>query len=222
MEFLDLFLHVDDHLKEIIHNYQNWTYAILFLIIFIETGLVIWPFLPGDSLLFAGGMLIAQGGTGLNIWAMIGILIVAAVLGDTVNYFIGKFFGNKMLSWKVRGRLLIKPKYMEQTHAFYEKYGAFTVIAARFFPIIRTFVPFVAGIGSMNYSKFISFNVIGGVLWITSVSLAGYYLGEIPIVRDNFEAIVFGIIGVSIIPIAFGVIKAYVQNRRNRNKNNPA
>lgn len=216
MEFLDLFLHVDDHLKQIISEYQNWTYAILFLIIFVETGLVIWPFLPGDSLLFAGGMLIAQGGTGLNIWVMIGILIVAAVLGDTANYFIGKFFGNRVLAWKFRGKLLVKPKYMEQTHAFYEKYGAFTVIAARFFPIIRTFVPFVAGIGSMNYSRFILFNVIGGVLWITTVSLAGFYLGEVPIVRDNFEAIVFGIIGVSVIPIGYGIIKGYLQNRKNK------
>ena len=142
-----------------------------------------------------------------------GILIVAAILGDTANYFIGKFFGNRMLSWKLRGKPLVKPKYMEQTHTFYEKYGPLTVIAARFFPIIRTFVPFVAGIGSMNYSRFILFNIIGGVLWITSVSLAGYYLGEIPIVRDNFETVVFGIVGVSIIPIVYGVIRTYFQNR---------
>lgn len=216
MEFLDFFLHIDKHLKEIISEYQNWTYIILFLIIFIETGLVIWPFLPGDSLLFAGGMLIAQGGTGLNIWVMIGILIVAAVLGDTVNYFIGKFFGDKLLTKTVRGKLIVKPKYMEDTHAFYEKYGAFTIIAARFFPIIRTFAPFVAGIGKMQYGKFVSYNIIGGVLWITSVSLAGYFLGEIPVVRNNFELVIFGIIGVSVIPIGYGIIKAYLGKRKNK------
>lgn len=216
MEFLDFFLHVDKHLKEIISEYQNWTYAILFLIIFIETGLVIWPFLPGDSLLFAGGMLIAQGGTGLNIGVMIIILIVAAILGDTANYFIGRFFGEKMLALKFRGKLLVKPKYMDDTHAFYEKYGPFTIIAARFFPIIRTFAPFVAGIGKMQYTKFISYNIIGGILWITSVSLAGYYLGEIPVVRDNFEIVIFGIIGVSVIPIAYGIIKGYLNKRKNK------
>ncbi|HEY8367099.1 MAG TPA: VTT domain-containing protein, partial [Bacteroidia bacterium] len=161
--FIDFFLHLDDHLRQIITDYQNWTYLILFLIIFIETGLVIWPFLPGDSLLFAVGTFAATGE--LNLAMLLVLLFIAAVLGDTVNYLIGKYFGEKMLQFKFRGKNLVKEKHMEKTHNFYEKYGPKTIILARFVPIVRTFAPFVAGIGKMHYGKFITYNIVGGFIW---------------------------------------------------------
>lgn len=205
--FLDFFLHLDDHLRDIILKYENWTYLILFAIIFVETGLVIWPFLPGDSLLFAAGSFAAAGM--LNLAYLLVLLFVAAFLGDTVNYLIGKYFGEKILSLKFRGKPIVKPKYMEKTHAFYEKHGPKTIILARFVPIVRTFAPFVAGIGTMNYRKFISYNLIGGFVWVVGITLLGYFFGTIPIVKENFELVVLGIIGLSVLPIIFEFARSF-------------
>jgi len=212
--FLDFFLHLDDHLRDIILKYENWTYLILFLIIFVETGLVVWPFLPGDSLLFAAGTFAALGM--LNLPLLLVLLFVAAVLGDTANYFIGKFFGEKMLAFKIRGRVLVKPKYMQQTHEFYEKHGPKTIILARFVPIVRTFAPFVAGIGTMDYKKFISYNLIGGALWIVGLTLLGYFFGTIEVVSKNFELVILGIIALSVVPMLFEIVRNYLKNRKNK------
>ena len=210
--FLDFFLHLDDHLRQIILDYQGWTYLILFLIIFIETGLVIWPFLPGDSLLFAAGTFAATGE--LNLAALLILLFVAAVAGDTVNYYIGKYFGDKMLGFKFRGKNIVKEQHMEKTHNFYEKHGTKTIILARFVPIVRTFAPFVAGIGKMNYSKFITYNIVGGFIWVFSLTLLGYFFGNIPIVAKNFEIVVLGIIGISVLPIFFEFAKEWLKKKQ--------
>lgn len=203
-ELLDFVLHPD--LAALLSQYGHYLYAILFLIIFVETGVVVMPFLPGDSLLFTAGLLAAGGG--LNIFILIGLLFVAAFLGDTVNYLIGKFFGNKAMMLKFRGKQLIKQEYINQTHEFYEKHGPKTIILARFVPIVRTFAPFVAGVGSMNYSTFITYNVVGGLLWVSSMTILGYFLGEIQFVKDNLEKFVLGIVFVSVLPIVFETIKA--------------
>ncbi|MEW6469390.1 MAG: DedA family protein, partial [Bacteroidota bacterium] len=200
-EFLDYFLHLDDKLRDLITEYDNWIYLILFLIVFVETGLVIMPFLPGDSLLFAAGSFAALGM--LNLWYILILLFIAAVLGDTVNYYLGKNVGLKVLRWKIGRRQLVKQKYIDQTHAFYEKHGPKTIIIARFVPIVRTFAPFVAGIGEMNYRKFISFNVTGGFVWVVSLTLLGYWFGTTEIVKNNFEIVIFGIIFISLLPIVF-------------------
>lgn len=210
--FLDFFLHLDDHLRQIITDYQNWTYLILFLIIFIETGLVIWPFLPGDSLLFAVGTFAATGE--LNLAMLLVLLFIAAVLGDTVNYLIGKYFGEKMLQFKFRGKNLVKEKHMEKTHSFYEKHGPKTIILARFVPIVRTFAPFVAGIGKMHYGKFITYNIVGGFIWVFGITLLGYFFGNIPIVAKNFEIVVLGIIGISVLPIIYELAKGYFSKNK--------
>lgn len=201
---IDFILHIDQHLVEIVSSYQTWTYLILFLIIFAETGFVVTPFLPGDSLLFAAGAIIAKPETGLNIFAVCGILIVAAILGDLVNYHIGKFIGPKAFSGKYK---LLKKEYLEKTEAFYNKYGGKTIIYARFVPIIRTFAPFVAGIGAMRYSKFATYNVVGGVLWISSFLFLGYFFGGIPVIKSNFTLVVFAIILLSVLPPVIGVVK---------------
>lgn len=217
MEFLqstlDFFLHLDDHLFSLIMSYGVWIYLILFLIIFVETGLVVMPFLPGDSLLFAAGTFCAGvvGSNGeiasLNLWSVLFLLSVAAILGDSLNYYLGKNIGLKVLSWKVGERQIINPKYIEQTQAFYNKNGAKTIIIARFVPIVRTFAPFVAGIGSMNYATFIKYNIIGGLIWVVGLTVAGYLFGNLPIVRDNFETVIFGIIGISLLPMVWEFIK---------------
>ena len=204
---LDFFLHLDTHLGAMIDHYGVWIYAILFLIIFVETGLVIMPFLPGDSLLFAAGLFAAQDNV-LNIWILLILLLIAAILGDTVNYFIGKYAGNKVLGWKYRGKQLVNPKYMEKTHHFFEKHGAKTIVLARFVPIVRTFAPFVAGLGEMHYGKFVSYNVIGGAVWVILLTLAGYWFGNNDIIRNNFEKVILGIILVSILPIIIEFVKA--------------
>lgn len=204
-EFIDFFLHLDDHLKIIIEEYGTATYAILFLIIFVETGLVIMPLLPGDSLLFAAGSFAGLGM--LNLAYLMILLFIAAVLGDTVNYFCGKKIGLKILKWKIRNRQLVKQKYIDQTHAFYEKYGAKTIIIARFVPIVRTFAPFVAGIGEMNYPKFIVYNLVGGAVWVVGLLLLGYLFGGLEIVKNNFETVIFGIIFLSILPIIIEFVK---------------
>lgn len=204
--FLDFFLHLDKHLADIMQNYQGTTYFILCLIIFCETGLVATPFLPGDSLLFAAGMLTASTGI-LNIWLMIPLLIISAILGDNVNYFVGRFFGEKVFEIKFLKRF-IKREYLDKTHAFYEKHGGKTIIMARFVPIVRTFAPFAAGLGKMNYSKYISFCLVGGFLWVPMLSLAGYYLGNIPVIKENFEKVIFAIIFISILPILISALKS--------------
>jgi membrane-associated protein len=205
-DFIDLFLHLDVHLNTVIRDYGMWTYLILFLIIFCETGLVVTPILPGDSLLFAAGTFAAIGSLDVT-WLFI-LLTVAAVLGDAVNYAVGHFMGPKVFS-QTDSRIF-KKEYLDRTHQFYEKYGGKTIIIARFVPIVRTFAPFVAGVGSMTYAKFASYNVIGGVLWVVVCVGAGYAFGNIPIVKDNFTLVILGIIFVSILP---GVIE-YLRQRQ--------
>ncbi|MCT1523739.1 MULTISPECIES: DedA family protein [Sphingobacterium] len=201
---IDFILHIDDHLVEIVNNYQTWTYLILFLIIFAETGLVVTPFLPGDSLLFAAGAIIAKPETDLNVFVMWILLMVAGILGDLVNYHIGKYIGPKAFSGKYK---FLKKEYLEKTEKFYEKYGGKTIIYARFVPIIRTFAPFVAGVGSMSYAKFASYNVIGAILWVTSFLFIGYFFGGLPIIKDNFTIVIFAIILLSMLPPIIEVVK---------------
>jgi len=210
---IDFILHLDDHLFAMIIDYGIWIYAILFLIIFVETGLVVMPLLPGDSLLFAAGTFCAgvtntEGEVAeLNLWIVISLLIVAAILGDGLNYFFGKNIGLKVLSWKIRGRQIVKQKYIDQTHEFYEKHGPKTIIIARFVPIVRTFAPFVAGIGEMSYGKFIRFNIIGGIAWVVGLTLLGYFFGGLEFVQKNFETVIFGIIGLSILPMIIEILR---------------
>ena len=206
-DFIDLFLHLDTHLQTVIQSYGTWTYVILFLIIFCETGLVVTPILPGDSLLFAAGAFAATGSLDLA-WLLI-LLTVAAVLGDAVNYAIGHFMGPKVFS-QPDSRFL-KREYLDRTHQFYEKYGGKTIIIARFVPIVRTFAPFVAGVGSMTYAKFASYNVVGGLLWVGVCVLAGYAFGNIPVVQENFTLVILGIIFVSILP---GIIEFLRQRQQ--------
>jgi membrane-associated protein len=210
---IDFVLHIDKHLLEIVNDYKTWTYLILFLIIFVETGVVVMPFLPGDSLLFAAGMLAAQPNE-LNIWLMIAILLVAAVSGDSLNYAIGKRFGMQMTKFKLFGKQVIKDEQIQKTHAFYEKYGSKTIVIARFVPIVRTLAPFVGGIGRMHYGTFITYNVIGAILWVVGITLAGYFLGNIPIIRDNFSKVVLLIILLSVLPIVFEVLKEKFKNKK--------
>jgi membrane-associated protein len=197
---IDLILHLDKHLVELVTQYGAWTYAILFLIIFCETGLVVMPFLPGDSLIFAVGALAAKGV--LDLFSISILMIIAAIIGDTINYWIGYKLGPKVFS--SQDSRWLNRRHLDRTHQFYEKYGGKTIIIARFMPIIRTFAPFVAGIGRMTYSRFLLYNVVGGVLWIVLFMLAGYLFGNIPIVKRNFTLVIFGIIFVSILP---GVIE---------------
>lgn len=203
MEFfsylIDLFLHLDSHLNEIIINYGTFTYLILFLVIFAETGFVFTPFLPGDSLLFAAGTFAAKGSFDINLLVI--LLSAAAIIGDTTNYWIGNYIGPKAFQKNTK---LFKKKHLEKTHSFYEKYGGKTIIFARFIPIIRTFAPFVAGIGAMTYSKFLFYNVIGGLIWCVLFIYGGYFFGNIPIVKNNFSIVILVIIFLSILP---GIIK---------------
>lgn len=203
---LDFFLHLDKHLTDIVNEYGTLTYAILFLIVFVETGLIVMPLLPGDSLLFAAGALAALPGSELSVAIIIPLLIVAALAGDNVNYFIGSFFSEQI---KKRERIfLFKREYITQTEAFYEKHGGKTVIMARFVPIVRTIAPFVAGAGNMPYKRYITFCVLGAVLWVVGITLMGYAFGNIPVVKNNFEIVIFGIIGLSVLPIIIGVLKS--------------
>ncbi|MES2396835.1 MAG: VTT domain-containing protein [Bacteroidota bacterium] len=210
---IELFKHII-HLdfEWLFQNYNNTVYTILFLVIFIETGLVLMPFLPGDSLLFTAGLFANQvnsvtGEPFLNLGYLLVLLLVAAIVGDNVNYWVGRKIGLKMLKIKFRGKNLVKEEYLTKTHTFYEKYGPKTIIMARFVPIVRTFAPFVAGVAEMNYKKFLSFDVLGGVLWIFSLTLAGYFLGEIPWIRNNIEKVALGIIFISVLPIIIEILK---------------
>lgn len=204
-DLIDFILHIDQHLLELIAKYDNWIYFILFMIIFIETGLVVMPFLPGDSLLFAVGMFAAQGS--LDLMTSIILMLVAAIAGDALNYVIGKYAGDKLINFRLWGKQVVKPEYIDKTHAFYEKHGPQTIIIARFVPIVRTFAPFVAGIGNMKYKTFVTYNIVGGFVWVVGITLAGYFLGNIPIIRDNFEKVVLLIIAISVIPIIVGFFK---------------
>ena len=214
MDFLktvfDFVIHIDVHLSAIIQAYGTWTYLILFLIIFCETGLVVTPLLPGDSLLFAAGTFAAKGDLDV-MWLFI-LLSIAAVLGDTANYWIGDYIGPRVFH-KENVRFLNK-EYLDRTHRFYEKYGGKTIIIARFVPIIRTFAPFVAGIGSMTYLRFISYNVIGGIAWIAAFVFAGYFFGNIPIVKQNFTIVISAIIVISILPGVIEFIRQRNEHRR--------
>ncbi len=201
-QLLDFILHIDKHLFEIVNEYDKLTYAILALIVFCETGLVVTPFLPGDSLLFAAGALAGAGL--LNLWLLIIILFIAAFVGDNLNYTIGKYIGHKLIEGK---RKIIKKEYLDKTHLFYEKHGGKTVIIARFVPIVRTFAPFVAGLGTMLYRKFLLFCITGNLLWILTFTLAGYALGNHPWVKEHFSLVTLGIIGVSLLPVIIGIVK---------------
>jgi membrane-associated protein len=203
MQALDYFRHMDTHLADLLREYGGWTYAILFLIIFCETGLVVTPFLPGDSLLFAAGAVVATansqpGQPALNIFLLWLLLVVAAIIGDSVNYQIGRWLGLRVFKPDAK---VMKTEYLERTEAFYAKHGGKTIILARFIPIVRTYAPFVAGASRMDYPRFLSFNIIGGVIWITLFLFAGYFFGNIPVIQKNFEYVVIGIILVSVLPV---------------------
>ncbi len=207
--FIDLFLHLDVKLTEIVTLYGFWTYLLLFVIIFCETGLVVTPFLPGDSLLFAAGALAAGGA--MNVFLLMGLLIVAAILGDTVNYWIGGLIGPRAFSGKVP---FLKHEYLTRTHAFYERHGGKMIIFARFIPIIRTFAPFVAGIGSMTYGHFLSFNVVGGAVWVILFLVGGYLFGNLEVVKHNFSLVVIAIIVISVLPAVYEFVRNRMEAQR--------
>ncbi|MDR0776795.1 MAG: DedA family protein [Azonexus sp.] len=205
-QFIDIILHLDTHLALLVQQYGLWIYAILFIIVFAETGFVVTPFLPGDSLLFVAGALAALGEGGMDIATLIVVLLVAAALGNTVNYHIGRFLGPKVFHWE-NSRFFNK-EALVKTHAFYEKHGGKTLVISRFLPLFRTFAPFVAGIGAMSYGKFQFFNLAGAVGWVVSLCLAGYWLGNLPWVKANLSLIIVGIIVVSLLPVGFGYLKS--------------
>jgi len=210
---IDLFLHLDKHLSVIIQQYGTWTYLLLLAVIFMETGLVVTPFLPGDSLLFAAGTFASPAlGSPLNIWLLWLLLCAAAILGDTVNYWVGHFVGPRAFSGEVR---FLKKEYLDRTHAFYERHGGKTIVLARFVPIIRTFAPFVAGVGAMSYGKFLSYNVFGGVLWVTLFTWGGYFFGTLPFVQKHFSLVVIAIVLISVMPAVFEVVKEKTRSTRN-------
>ena len=202
MDLISFILHIDQHLLEFVRDYGVWIYAILFLIIFVETGLVVMPLLPGDSLLFAAGAIAATGA--MDPVLLSGLLLIAAVLGDSVNYQIGRYIGPRVFDMNLR---LIKRDHLLKTQSFFEKHGGKTIIFARFLPIIRTFAPFVAGVSHMHYSRFLMFNVIGGTAWILSLLWLGYFFGNLPIVKDNFTYVIFAIIGISLLPAVIEMLR---------------
>ena len=204
---VDLFLHLDKHLSAVITQYGVWTYGLLFVVIFIETGLVVTPFLPGDSLLFAAGTFAALGS--LDIWLLFLLLAAAAVLGDTVNYWIGHYLGARAYNIK-----WIKREYLDRTRGFFDKYGRGTIFLARFVPIVRTFAPFVAGIGKMSYPAFISYNIFGGIVWVALFTFAGYFFGNIPFIRDHFSLVVIAIVLISILPMVIEAVKARRESKQ--------
>jgi len=207
-QLFDLFIHLDKYLQQVISQYGALTYLLLFLVIFMETGLVVTPFLPGDSLIFAAGTFASPAmGSVLNIWVLWVLLCAAAILGDTVNYWIGHYIGPRAFSGEIR---FLKKEYLDRTHAFFEKYGGKTIILARFVPIVRTFAPFVAGVGAMTYGRFISYNVIGGIAWVTLFLWIGYFFGHLPFVQDHFGLIVIAIILISVLPMVYEFIRTRI------------
>lgn len=206
---IDLFLHLDKHLAAVIQQYGTLTYIFLFIVIFMETGLVVTPFLPGDSLLFAAGTFAALGN--LNIWLLFILLAAAAVAGDSLNYWIGHLIGKRANTGEIK---FIKKEYIDRTHAFFEKYGNKTIFLARFVPIIRTFAPFVAGVGEMSYANFFSYNVFGGIVWVALCTFAGYFFGNLPVVKENFSLVIIAIIIISVLPAIFEWIKAHQENKK--------
>jgi membrane-associated protein len=201
---VDIVLRLDVHLGTLVRDHGPWVYAILFLVIFCETGLVVTPILPGDSLLFVAGGLAALGG--MNVHLLVALLVTAAILGDAVNYAIGRYFGRRLFT--DRSSRFLNPAHLEKAHAFYERHGGQAIVIARFVPIVRTYVPFVAGMAEMSYAKFAFYNVSGALLWVVSLCYAGYFFGNLPWVRANLTLIIFGIIGVSLLPLAYAWLKA--------------
>ncbi len=211
MQLIEFILHVDQHLIEFVQNYGMWVYAILFLIIFVETGLVVMPFLPGDSLLFAAGAIAATGA--LDPVALSVLLFIAAVMGDSLNYQIGHYIGPRVFNLKSR---FINREHLLKTQAFFEKHGGKTIIFARFMPIIRTFTPFIAGVGIMKYSRFLMFNIVGGAAWILSFIWLGYFFGNLPVIKDNFTYVIFAIIGISLLPAVIEFVRHHwINNNKN-------
>jgi len=209
LNLIQIFIHLDEYLGQVIHDYGIWTYLLLFLVIFIETGFVVTPFLPGDSLLFAAGAFAGLGD--LKVAALFLLLSFAAIAGDTVNYWIGHLIGPRAFSGEIR---FLKKEYLDRTHAFYEKHGGKTIILARFIPIIRTFAPFVAGVGAMTYGHFIVFNVIGGIAWVTLFTFGGYFFGNLKFVQDNFSFVVMAIIVISVMPAVIEIFKERSQHSK--------
>jgi membrane-associated protein len=219
-QLIEFILKFDEHLDRLAGDFGVWTYAIVFAIVFSETGLVVTPILPGDSLLFAVGAFCARPGQPLNIWSATLLLTVAAIAGDTVNYHIGKFLGPKVLAGKLHW---LNQKHLDRTHRFFEKYGGKTIIIARFVPIVRTFAPFVAGVGTMTYGKFLAYNVVGGVAWVVGCMQAGYWLGNIPVVRDHFELVVLIIVAISLLPAVweFALVRFWKKEQAAANAQQP-
>lgn len=202
---MDIVLHLDKHLALLVQQYGLWIYGILFFIVFAETGFVVFPFLPGDSLLFVAGALAAIGQGGMDITTLIGVLLAAAILGNTVNYHIGRYLGPKVFHWE--NSRFFNRAALEKTHAFYERHGGKTLVISRFLPLFRTFAPFVAGIGAMSYAKFTIFNLIGATAWVVSLCLGGYWLGNLPWVKQNLSLLIVGIIVISLLPVAIGWLR---------------
>ena len=207
MQLIEFILHVDQHLIEFVRDYGMWVYAILFLIIFVETGLVVMPLLPGDSLLFAAGAIAATGA--MDPVALSALLILAAIMGDSLNYQIGNYIGPRVFSMDIR---FIKREHLLKTQAFFEKHGGKTIIFARFMPIIRTFAPFIAGVGSMHYSRFLMFNAVGGTAWVLSFIWLGYFFGNLPVIKDNFTYVIFAIIILSLMPAVIEFVRHHWSN----------
>jgi membrane-associated protein len=204
--FIDLFVHLDKHLSVVIQTYGTWTYLLLFIVIFMETGFVVTPFLPGDSLLFAAGTFASPAlGSALNIWVLYFLLITAAVVGDNVNYWIGRVIGRRAFSGEIR---FLKQAYLERTETFYQRHGRKTIILARFAPILRTFAPFVAGVGKMSYGRFVSFDIVGGIAWVSLFTWGGYFFGNLPFVKENFSFVVLAIILISLLPAFIEILKS--------------
>jgi membrane-associated protein len=217
-QLLDFILHIDNYLFLLIQDYGNWIYAILFLIVFVETGLVFMPLLPGDSLLFAAGTFCAgvqidNDLAQLNLFIVLGLLMTAAILGDALNFWIGQKYGRKLAQMQIGQYRILKEKHLQRTQAFFEKHGSKTIIIARFVPIVRTFAPFTAGLANMRYSTFLKFNVIGGVSWVLGLTLLGYFFGNLEVVRNNFETVIFGIIGLSLLPMLIAIAKEKMAKR---------
>ena len=208
--FFDLFLHLDKTLVQVVHDYGTWTYLVLFLIVFTETGIIVFPFLPGDSLLFAAGALAARPETGLSVWVIMPLLIAAAFIGDNVNYAVGDYLGPRVFRENYK---FLNRKYLDQTQAFYARHGGKTIIMARFVPIVRTFAPFVAGVGTMTYRYFASYSIMGAILWVVSLTMAGFLFGNIEVVQKNFELVILGIIFLSIMPPLWSFVKGKLAAR---------